>query len=143
MTREEKKAYDALLMKRYARKRHATPAWANFEAIRAFYRKAHRLTIETGVRHEVDHIVPLQSPFVCGLHVEYNLQILTSLENKKKRNYLHAAHKPVSTDFLRTAAANLAVSSFDLPDAFGSGSAGAGAGGGVTAGLSVPSNTRG
>lgn len=73
-------------MRRLARKRKATPAWADKKAISAFYAEAARLTAETGVEHEVDHIVPLQSRRVCGLHVENNLQILTSQANKEKGN---------------------------------------------------------
>jgi 5-methylcytosine-specific restriction endonuclease McrA len=71
-----------------AMKRQATPTWANSEAIKAVYLEALRLTERTGVKHDVDHIVPLNSPIVCGLHVEANLQILTSTANKKKRNHL-------------------------------------------------------
>jgi 5-methylcytosine-specific restriction endonuclease McrA len=34
----------------------------------------------------VDHIVPLQGENVTGLHVEYNLQIITRAENTIKGN---------------------------------------------------------
>ena len=77
---------NALIAKRRAAKKNATPPWANLAAIAAFYEKAARLTRETGVRHEVDHIIPLQGKFVCGLHHEGNLQILTRSENARKRN---------------------------------------------------------
>lgn len=64
----------------------ATPLWADRAKIAAIYEQAARLTRETGVRHEVDHIYPLQSKFGCGLHCEANLQILTKIKNISKGN---------------------------------------------------------
>lgn len=69
--------------------RNATPKWLTPEqiaAIYAIYAAAERLTKETGVRHDVDHILPLRHRLCCGLHVPWNLQILTRDANKKKGN---------------------------------------------------------
>lgn len=72
---------------RYASQKNATPRWADKEKIMAFYREARRRTVETGVRHDVDHIIPLVHPLVCGLHVESNLQVLSIFQNSAKRNF--------------------------------------------------------
>ena len=72
--------------KRRAQLVNATVSWADLNKIKAIYEEAIRLTKETGIQHHVDHIIPLNSKYVCGLHVEYNLQILTEEENLTKSN---------------------------------------------------------
>jgi hypothetical protein len=77
---------NALVAKRNAAKKHATVPWADLAAIERFYVEADRLTRATGIKHEVDHIYPIQGRNVCGLHVETNLQILTKTANIRKGN---------------------------------------------------------
>jgi hypothetical protein len=57
--------------------------------IKIFYKQAQTLTVITGIKHEVDHIIPLQGKNVSGLHVSWNMQILTKEENRKKNNKLN------------------------------------------------------
>jgi hypothetical protein len=77
---------NAITAKRRATLLNQTPQWADLEKIKQFYIEAARLTKETGIRHEVDHIFPLQGKNVNGLHVHYNLQILTRSKNRSKQN---------------------------------------------------------
>jgi hypothetical protein len=70
---------------RRAMKRMAIPSWANFKAIKDIYSKAKKLS-STGEIYHVDHIIPINSKLVCGLHVESNLQIIKASENLKKSN---------------------------------------------------------
>lgn len=67
-------------------KAKATPSWVNVDAVLEVYAQCRALSSETGVRHHVDHIVPLRSKLVCGLHCEANLQVLPKSENLKKCN---------------------------------------------------------
>ena len=72
--------------KRRSAKKNAVPGWANKTAIEAIYEKARRFTDLTGEPFHVDHIVPLTSDLVCGLHWEGNLQVLSGPDNLSKAN---------------------------------------------------------
>ena len=62
----------------------ATPKWADEILIRRVYSEADFLTKVTGIRYEVDHVIPLQGKRVCGLHVQNNLQVIKLVDNRKK-----------------------------------------------------------
>jgi 5-methylcytosine-specific restriction endonuclease McrA len=66
----------------------ATPPWLNqvqIEEMRSIY-----LAAKPG--EHVDHIVPLKSNLVCGLHVPWNLQILPERVNLQKSNNMWPGH---------------------------------------------------
>lgn len=65
---------------RKAAKIKATPAWADRQIMADMYAEAKYFGLT------VDHIVPLISELVCGLHVEHNLQLLPLSENVSKNN---------------------------------------------------------
>lgn len=64
----------------------ATPKWVNLAELRVFYAQAVSLTESTGIRHSVDHIVPLKHELVCGLNVPWNLSVQTFVRNSSKGN---------------------------------------------------------
>jgi hypothetical protein len=73
--------------------RQATPKWLSSKQkaeIRQLYQIAITMTKTTGEQYVVDHIVPLRSDDVCGLHVPWNLRVITQEENLKKSNKLLA-----------------------------------------------------
>ncbi|MFZ4411500.1 MAG: hypothetical protein ACOYOV_00355 [Bacteroidales bacterium] len=75
--------------KRRAAKLQRTPKWLtkeDFNKIKAIYMEAARLTKETGLSHQVDHILPILGTIVSGFHCPENLQILTKVENLSKSN---------------------------------------------------------
>jgi 5-methylcytosine-specific restriction endonuclease McrA len=78
----------AYAMKYFAKKLQATPALTDDEQwmIQEIYDLCSERTEVTGVSHHVDHIVPLQGENVSGLHVPWNLQVLTAHDNISKSN---------------------------------------------------------
>jgi hypothetical protein len=78
--KDKKRSYDA---SRKAVLLRAQPAWLSDKQkadILHFYSQAWQLGLE------VDHIVPLRSKNVCGLHVPWNLQLLSRSANASKNN---------------------------------------------------------
>jgi hypothetical protein len=69
---------------------YAMPPWADKSTILAIYVKAQQMrALSKGGKtpYQVDHIIPLNSRWVCGLHVPGNLRILTKRENERKSNF--------------------------------------------------------
>lgn len=83
----------ALVVERRAKLKHRMPNWLTTEQkfdILAVYKKARIISEETGVKHQVDHVVPLRGKLVSGLHVPWNLQVLPAFENQSKGNRFNA-----------------------------------------------------
>lgn len=76
---------------RRAMRLQATPNWLTSihkAQIQEFYDIAIARNMQTGIKHDVDHIIPLIHNDVVGLHVPWNLQVLTRRENRIKSNKL-------------------------------------------------------
>lgn len=71
--------------KRRAQLLEATTSWGS-EGLDDFYLAADMAMLYTGQPVHVDHLVPLAGKKVCGLHNEFNLQILYGVENIRKSN---------------------------------------------------------
>ena len=77
-------------------KKSAVPVW--YSELDSFvleeaYELCHIREIETGLKHHVDHIIPLQGVEVCGLHYYKNWQVIPAKENLEKGNKLLEKYK--------------------------------------------------
>ena len=86
-----KGAYTAYTTAYRARKLQATPSWADMNVVKLIYLEAQSKNLH------VDHIIPLNSSIVCGLHCEDNLQLLTPFDNRVKSNK-HTPQYPLSVE---------------------------------------------
>lgn len=85
--RRNKHIYIAAAAKRRARLLCATPSW--YSELDDFVLREAVLLAGlrekfTGVKWDVDHIVPLKHKLACGLHVAHNLQVIPSAVNRSK-----------------------------------------------------------
>jgi hypothetical protein len=89
--KENKGYWNAKNAKHRATKLQQTPPWLTEDQlwlINEIYDLAALRTEVTGVEHHVDHVVPLQGNTVSGLHLPWNLQVLTAYENLSKSNLI-------------------------------------------------------
>ena len=81
--------HKANIKHRRAKHKQATPKWLTQEqktAIKRFYLDAMAATRITGTFYVVDHVIPLRGELVSGLHVPWNLRVVTRTENLAKSN---------------------------------------------------------
>ena len=84
---------NAKWMKREAAKKSRTPSWLSDDEhwmIEQVYDIAAIRTKMLGISFHVDHIIPLQGKTVSGLHVPWNLQVISAKQNQMKSNKLTA-----------------------------------------------------
>lgn len=73
----------------------ATPKWLTAiqkAEIQAFYDISVALKVQTGVLYTVDHIHPLRGENFSGLHVPWNMQIMSHSANSSKANRIQPEH---------------------------------------------------
>ena len=74
---------------RRAAQRQSVPPWLTEEdrgEIERIYALSQWMASVTGENFHVDHIYPLTSDFMCGLHVPSNLVVLSASDNARKSN---------------------------------------------------------
>lgn len=72
---------DEVWFEREYRKRQklkrATPEWVDHREIRRIYEECIRLSKEMNMPFVVHHDIPISHPKVCGLHVPWNLRVVS------------------------------------------------------------------
>lgn len=77
--------HNASVAGRRAAEKRATPLWNDRDEMAMWYEVAQVLS-RGGVRFCVDHVVPLKSKLVCGLHTHDNLTVIPWFQNLAKGN---------------------------------------------------------
>ena len=90
---ENRGVFNMKSRERYRMMKEASPNWSDKDYIKDIYSNCAEwcsILKECGIstKFEVDHIVPINNKNVCGLHNEFNLQILSKTENLVKSNKL-------------------------------------------------------
>ena len=92
--RRNRGAVAEMSRERESTKSMATPKWLSKEhklCMKSFYELSNRVGLCIGVKHNVDHVMPLKSSILCGLHVPWNLQVLPARINAKKKNKIEGS----------------------------------------------------
>lgn len=86
--------------RRRAAKRRAVPGWYDAKKVEQLFAERRELSATSGVQYAVDHIVPLISEIVCGLHWHVNMQVITAKENSSKGNRYWPDMPEITQDLL-------------------------------------------
>ena len=87
--RSNRGKFNAIAAMEYTKKKDATPKWLTKEMkeeIKEWYILAKELRWLSEEDFHVDHIIPIKGKSVCGLHVPWNLQLLSKSDNLRKSN---------------------------------------------------------
>lgn len=64
----------------------SAPPWIRFADFKDVLKEKERKQRVTGVEHVLDHHIPLNHPYVCGLTVPWNIDVITRAANGRKSN---------------------------------------------------------
>lgn len=73
--------------------KRATPSWADQHAIRKVYDERERLEKSMNMPLEIIHDIPLKGRIVCGLHVDYNISIVSRSLSRLRGNRFNAKNE--------------------------------------------------
>lgn len=79
----------------------ASPTWLTAihrAQMQEFYDVSVALTTQTDIVHHVDHIHPLRAAKLRGLHVPWNMQVLTARANQTKNAHVDYARLELATE---------------------------------------------
>lgn len=83
--KKNKAMYQEKSIRYKLRKKQQTPKWNDKEKMLKIYKKAENLR-NKNKKVAVDHILPLNSKFICGFHVHNNLRVISYSKNCSKKN---------------------------------------------------------